>query len=277
MVIFQMIQQSRKRLERFGVVALVALTLVTISHASAQDLGKQTQDLFKAVQADDLKAAKIAVGSGADLYAQNSKGRTAIDLAIDLGNFYLVQYLLDERDKLDESGQAQPVQKIITPAPEQAVVKYDRHEVAALPRPPAYPPSKPKPLPVQAPPVQAPPVLVQVPAPPKQKVQEVQEAPKAAKDIEQQVSVLPDFKPIEFDLNQYVKPAPIKVEKPTPVVKVASIQKVEETIPAESVVEPIVEPVVAPEPLVTFVPKTKGKLNPIRTFFFKNHAKGRAA
>jgi len=246
-------------LKWFGVVALVSLALCWTPEAWAEPPHNPTQNLFKAAKTGDIHQAKVAVNAGADVYALNNKGQSAIDVAVELANFAVVQYLFKVRDERDTKGQSKPV------------MKRNPHELVELPRPPDYPPSTHRP----AAPVKAKPVEVALPKP-QPKLQKIK--PQA-----QELPASPVFKPIEvipmpglsFPLTAVPKTEPIKplsmtlpvktLVKKVPQVKVQVI-----TPPAAKVEAASVAKVVAPPlPIVDFTPKTKSNMSPIRTFFLK--------
>jgi len=61
------------------------------------ELSKVTQDLFQAVQVNDMGAVKTAITAGADLSARNPAGMTPADLAVDKGHFIIAHFLLSAR------------------------------------------------------------------------------------------------------------------------------------------------------------------------------------
>jgi len=245
--------------EWFGVVAFVSLVLCSSPNAWAEPTNNPTQNLFKAAKTGDIYRAKVAVKAGADIYALNKKGQTAIDVAAELANFAVAQYLFKVRDERDTKGQSKPV------------MKRKPQKLVELPRPPDYPPSTHRP----AAPVKAKPVAIALPKP-QPKLHKIR--PQA-----QELPVPPVFKPIEvipvpgldFSLTalpktEPIKPVPITVpakktvkkppqvhfqESPAPTAKV-------ESVPVPKVVRPVV-------PIVRFTPKTKSKMSPVRTFFLK--------
>jgi len=276
-------------------LVLLALFMATSVPLTAQELDAATTKLFLAVQKNDQGLARVALKEGGDLYAYNDRGRTAVDLAIDAGYFYLVQFLLKERDKLDESGLSKPVKaykktkkimpkqivkaksvvKPVTkskakppakpkllaqksakpfkvPAPVPAPSK--ARDLSEISKPPAYPPSSPKPIVkkyVAPKPVPEPPVIAEAP---------VEVAPV-------KIVLESPFKPIEI--------VPVEAQLETiaalPKLQVEQVPEFEPEVLSkpEFIFEPEPAPIDEPLPIVTFVPNTKSKLSPVRTFFFK--------
>ncbi|MBL4748948.1 MAG: hypothetical protein JKY17_09525 [Magnetovibrio sp.] len=260
----------------------------------AQDLDAQTQKLFEAVERDDLAAAKMAVEAGADLYAFNAKDKAAIDRAIDLGNFYLAQYLLKVRDVMHKNGPSKPVQHQATvaqvPLPTPPVIVKDVSQgFAELTTPPDYPPSKPRAY-VKEVQVKPEPAILERP-----KVVEPKPKPvlvvKPMKVVKAVTSVgpknsgplsmfggprsmaapstigMPDKKAVMQTGDLQVIPKML-VQKPKP----RPPHPIEPKVVKAEVMKP--KPVQPPPlPIVTVVPMTKAKLSPIRTFFLKAMSK----
>jgi hypothetical protein len=66
--------------------------------------GDPTANLFAAISKGDANAAQMAIGSGADLNAQNQFGETPLDLSIALNRTDITFLLLQTRNELDAQG-----------------------------------------------------------------------------------------------------------------------------------------------------------------------------
>ncbi len=77
-------------------VVVLAICVGWFPLALAQ-VSAPTQQLFQAVNVNDMEAVKKAISAGADLGAKNTEGKTAADIAVDKGHFIIAHYLLSER------------------------------------------------------------------------------------------------------------------------------------------------------------------------------------
>jgi len=77
-------------------ISTVLLFLILAIPANAQKL-TPSQQLFQAVEVNDIGAVKKAITAGANLNARNADGMTAADLAVDKGHFIIAHFLLSER------------------------------------------------------------------------------------------------------------------------------------------------------------------------------------
>jgi len=86
---------------RAAAIAVVMILLGAVSPVAAQETGngfdKATQQLFQAVEINDLKRVKASLEAGADLNAKNAGKQTAADVAVAKGHFIIAHYLLSER------------------------------------------------------------------------------------------------------------------------------------------------------------------------------------
>lgn len=144
-----------RRLRAVMVAVFAAAALFVAGAASAQTGGGQivapnlASRLLEAVFNDDLEAAKISIADGADYEARGKLGRTALELAIDLGHFKIAHYFLALRQN-----RRQRVTRALPPQPAP---------------PPPFVPLQTEPEPAPAPPAPLPPVpavTVIAPAPP---------------------------------------------------------------------------------------------------------------
>lgn len=133
------------------VAVFAAAALFVAGVASAQTGGGQivapnlASRLLEAVFNDDLEAAKISIADGADYEARGKLGRTALELAIDLGHFKIAHYFLALRQN-----RRQRVTRALPPQPAP---------------PPPFVPLQTEPEPAPAPPAPLPPApLPPVPA-----------------------------------------------------------------------------------------------------------------
>lgn len=74
------------------------------------------EQLFNAINANDLERVKQAVQAGADVGARNAFGTTAVDLAVDLGRYDIAFYLMSFRSPETNERTAQPRQAQPEPA-----------------------------------------------------------------------------------------------------------------------------------------------------------------
>ncbi|MCC7016968.1 MAG: hypothetical protein IT564_07170 [Rhodospirillales bacterium] len=77
-------------------VAVLLLALIAAFPLRAQDPADETQQMFDAVLRDDLAAVKRHVVAGADVGRRNARGLTAAELAVEIGNIEIANYLLAE-------------------------------------------------------------------------------------------------------------------------------------------------------------------------------------
>jgi hypothetical protein len=106
--------------------------------ATAAELTPETQTLFLAVSAGDMKAVERSVLAGADVNGENASGLTPIDLAVDLNNFKIAHYLLLWR----KPNKGAPRARAVIEPPYQEIPR----QPALAPTPPA--PTPPAPTPV---------------------------------------------------------------------------------------------------------------------------------
>jgi|GEM_PF-2041139 len=87
----------------FAMVGTVPVMLETVaSPAAAQSAESDATDLlFAGVQTGDLTTVRESLLLGANMQAKNADGRTAADLAVDLGNFQIAQFLLSVKSYAD--------------------------------------------------------------------------------------------------------------------------------------------------------------------------------
>ncbi|OEJ68894.1 ankyrin repeat domain-containing protein [Magnetovibrio blakemorei] len=77
------------------------LSLAFVSPALAQqELSGATQELFLAVERNDLPGVQAAISKGADLQAHDYSGTQAVDVAIDQGFFEIAHYLISVRNTM---------------------------------------------------------------------------------------------------------------------------------------------------------------------------------
>jgi hypothetical protein len=72
----------------------VLLPAHSIAAQSAGENHSATNQLFRAVQANDLAAVQASVGEGADVEAQDRWGMTPTDIAIDRGHYRIAHFLV---------------------------------------------------------------------------------------------------------------------------------------------------------------------------------------
>lgn len=277
-----MVKQFQIKQLCFCTLILLALTSVSGAGALAQNLDAATQKLFSAAQRNHINSAKAAIRDGADLNAKNARGSTAVDIAIDKGHFYLVQYLLSVRDKKDAGGQSKPIvqnKKMASkkglpkpkpiPVADQLSKPAPVQDISAF-KPPAYPPSKPRPR-VAEPMAQ---VLVPAHVATLKKTAEPKAIFRAPPKPNQTV-----IKTIEPSFAKDEEKAKKETERPQLIF--APIDVVVVPQPLEPVLEPeikvetklVVLKNPTPKPIasvVTFTPDTKRIDDPIRTFFLKD-------
>jgi len=122
---------------------------------------QSTQDLFKAVELNDLGAIKSSIEAGADLFAQNPDSMTAADFAVDQGYFIIAHYLLSRRI----AGRTQPIALVpgkTKKVTRTATMKPKRKFASPPPKPAA---ERPPAAPAEAPPPQEPMRIEVGPAP----------------------------------------------------------------------------------------------------------------
>ena len=78
-------------------------------------LSQATAALFGAVELNDMAAVERSLKDGADIEAKNPNGKTALDLAVDMGHFRIAHFLLAHRNG---AGTAEPAK--VAEAPEAA-------------------------------------------------------------------------------------------------------------------------------------------------------------
>lgn len=88
-------------------VALLPVLILTmflghfagIQGAAAQgQLSEASTALFTAVELNDMAAVERSLAEGADVEAKNPAGRTALDIAVDMGHFRIAHFLLAHRN-----------------------------------------------------------------------------------------------------------------------------------------------------------------------------------
>ena len=89
----------------------------------AGELTPVTRDLFTAVRANDFSAVKRSLLDGGDVTAENTLGLTAIDIAVDKGNFRIAHYLLAWRKQRAPKLQPFVPSPLPPPAPSAAEAK----------------------------------------------------------------------------------------------------------------------------------------------------------
>ena len=82
-----------------------------------------TRDLFAAVRANDFSAVKRSLLEGGDVTAENTLGLTAVDIAVDKGNFRIAHYLLAWRKQRAPKLQPFVPSPLPPPAPSAAEAK----------------------------------------------------------------------------------------------------------------------------------------------------------
>lgn len=167
-----------RRLRAVMVAAFAAAALTVAGAASAQTAGggqiiapDVASRLLEAVFNDDLEAVKISIADGADYEARGRLGRTALELAIDLGHFQIAHYFLalrqHQRRRVTRAQPPRPappppfVPLQTPPEPPPSLRPPVPAVTAAAPVPPAPRPAPPAPMP--AAPVEA---VVATPVPP---------------------------------------------------------------------------------------------------------------
>lgn len=81
-----------------------------VSAARAQELpNPATQELFLAVDRNDLAAVRAAIDKGADVEARDYTGTQPVDMAIDRGYFDIAHYLISVRNAAQAQQTGQPV------------------------------------------------------------------------------------------------------------------------------------------------------------------------
>jgi len=81
-----------------SVALLLSLLSIPLVYANTHEtkINPATQDLFSAVQVNDLESVKTAITSGADIATKNEQGQTAADIAVEKGHFIIANYLLSQ-------------------------------------------------------------------------------------------------------------------------------------------------------------------------------------
>lgn len=113
---------------------LVSLALVSPAMAQ-QELSSATQELFLAVERNDLPAVQAAISKGADLLAHDYSGTQAVDVAIDQGFFEIAHYLISVRNAMQAQEKGGAVKT--PPSVEELAQR------AQFPSPPAAAPTTP--------------------------------------------------------------------------------------------------------------------------------------
>lgn len=80
----------------------LALILFSMTFPSSAQVppGSPEERLFQAVWAGDLAKVQASLDEGANILAENSRLKTAVDLAADRGHFNIVHYLIQRLDQL---------------------------------------------------------------------------------------------------------------------------------------------------------------------------------
>lgn len=133
-------------------VCAIGISLAVTGMVRAADLSAASQNLFDAIQRNDLGAVQISIANGAELSARNSFGMLPVDLAVEKGHFEIAHYLLSLRQMEQSAGddaKAKPAEDAVA-SPAQA-----RPPVQSAPL---------SPQPLKAPPAQTPPAPPSLPA-----------------------------------------------------------------------------------------------------------------
>lgn len=113
-----------------------------IAQASPAKISTQTEDLFRAIRANDIGAVEASVENGADIMAAGQDGLSALDVALANGYFDIARYLMNVRtakrtemtERLAEPAPArteEPAPIPVSPAP-TAVIETAVIETAAV-------------------------------------------------------------------------------------------------------------------------------------------------
>jgi|GEM_PF-5637404 len=92
----------------FPVVFLMILSLNSQPLAKTGNALDLNEDLFSAVEQNNLTIVKKMINAGADVHAVNDRGYTPVEVAVDKGYFYIVQYLLRVRDTVEKNAPPSP-------------------------------------------------------------------------------------------------------------------------------------------------------------------------
>ncbi len=128
-------------------VCAIGISLAVMGVARAADLSAASQNLFDAIQRNDLAAAQISIADGADLSARNSFGMLPVDLAVEKGHFEIAHYLLSLRQMEQSAGddtKAKPAEdSVASPAQARPPVQSAPLSSQPLKPPPAQTPPAP--------------------------------------------------------------------------------------------------------------------------------------
>lgn len=141
-------RQDAPGLHKCACVLLICACIFMFNSSAPAFAQTPNQDLFQAVELNDMEAVEAAIAAGADLGATNDKGMTPADIAVDLGHFRIAHALLAKRTaakasapRVTEKGKqalAHPTQRIAAPAVAKPPAKPDpRISELAVPRKPA--------------------------------------------------------------------------------------------------------------------------------------------
>jgi len=80
------------------VLAAMLLAATAFGAAAQERLSQATAALFGAVELNDMAAVENSLADGADVEAKNPAGKTALDIAVDMGHFRIAHFLLAYRN-----------------------------------------------------------------------------------------------------------------------------------------------------------------------------------
>jgi len=107
-----------------------------VSQARAQQLpDAATQELFLAVDRNDLIAVRAAVDKGADIEARDYTGTQPVDMAIDRGYFDIAHYLISVRNAAQAQQSGEPAQPV--PSAEELAQSQSLFQAPPPPQAPA--------------------------------------------------------------------------------------------------------------------------------------------
>lgn len=113
---------------------LLCACILWLGNVSPLHAQTPNQDLFQAVELNDVDAVEAAIAAGADLGAKNDKGMTPADVAVDLGHFRIAHTLLAKRTAAMASAPR------VTEKGKQALANSTKRVAAPVaPKPPAAP------------------------------------------------------------------------------------------------------------------------------------------
>lgn len=113
---------------RFAVTVAAALGLATAAlPVGAQDSRSLQDMLLAAVRLGDTVAVRSLLAAGADVAKRGANGKTAIDIAVEMGKFEIAEMLVQERRRQRDAALAAPV---IPPAPAEVEIVQRTAEAA---------------------------------------------------------------------------------------------------------------------------------------------------